>query len=383
MDSSLARSLIQLSYALILACLFAACGGSGSNNDDKAPNPTPEAVLAISSLPRLEPTPATIDELITVLNEAFSLAYDAGARGQMTTKHWYELEPQSGNYDEEIFDSLNSAIDNAMTHDMQQFVGLQLINTTQREMPADLTDAAFDDTRVIQQFELLLDKLLDANPGKIRYLSIGNEVDVYLRAHPEEWTPYKSFFTAIVAYVHEKAPAIEVGVTATAEGALTLSTAELQDLNDVSDVVMLTYYPLDFAGDGTVSVRAPESPDNDFSAMIDFAGDKKVVLQEVGYPASALNTSSQTLQASFVEHVFSAWKQHAEQIPFLNYFVLHDFTQQTCDEYTLYYGMAGFQNAESFSAYLCSLGLRGADGTPKAAWNTLLQQTQQADFITR
>lgn len=377
------QGLLPVLCSAMMAIAIAGCGGSsGGDDDEKTSAPQDhQAIMSISALPRLKPEPATSQQVIEVFLEAFSLTYDAGARGQMTTFHWKALEPQVGNYNTQELTSLSDAIDNAISHDMAQFIGIQMINTNQREMPAEFATADFDDPAVIAQFKLLLDRVVTPNAGKIKYLSIGNEVDAYLRAHPAEWASYKMFFDAAVDYAHTLDPDIQVGVTATAEGALTLSTTQLQQLNENSDVVILTYYPIDFAGDGTVTVRTPQSPAVDFTEMLGFAGDRPLILQEVGYPASPLNSSSENMQSQFIESVFSAWRDNAENIPFLNFFVLHDFTAQMCAEFTSYYGAAGLANAESFGAYLCTLGLRKDDGTPRAAWDTLLQQVEIADFV--
>jgi len=368
------------------ALTIAGCGGSGGSNDDDTPAPpanASHAVMSISALPQLTnpvPTPETV---VDIFLAAFDLAYNAGARGQMTTYHWNDLEPHSASYDASKLESLNGAITNALTHDMTQFVGIQMINTNQREMPAEFASSAFDDTTVITRFNLLLDRVIRPNIGKIKYLSIGNEVDAYLRAHPTEWAKYKVFYDAAVEHAHSLDPAILVGVTATAEGALALSVRDLQNLNEHSDVIILTYYPIDFAGDGAVTVRTPQSPATDFPAMLHFAGTRPLVLQEVGYPASPLNHSSEAMQSAFIENVYAAWRENAGDIPFLNFFVLHDFTAQMCADFTRYYGAAGLGNSTSFGAYLCSLGLLKDDGTPRQAWATLQQQNEQAPFIAR
>jgi len=375
--------LMPVFFAAVLT--IAACGsGGGNDNDTTAPpaNP-PQAVMSISALPQLTNPVPTPENVVEIFLAAFNLAYDAGARGQMTTFHWNDLEPQVGNYDAHELESLNGAITNAISHDMTQFVGIQMINTNQREMPAEFSNSAFDNATVMTRFNLLLDRVITPNIGKIKYLSIGNEVDAYLRAHPAEWAKYKTFYDAAVEHAHSLDPDILVGVTATAEGALTLSTSPLQDLNEHSDVIILTYYPIDFSGDGTVTVRTPQSPATDFPDMLNFAGTRPLVLQEVGYPASPLNNSSEAMQSAFIESVYDTWRSNAADIPFLNFFVLHDFTAQMCAEFTSYYGAAGLGNSESFGAYLCTLGFRRDDGTPRQAWSTLQQQTEQADFIVK
>jgi hypothetical protein len=48
---------------------------------------------------------------------------------------------------------------------------------------------------------------------------------------------------------------------------------------------------------------------------------------------------------------------------------MHDFTPAMCDQFAQYYGDP---NDASFKAYLCTIGLRQDDGTPKAAWNAFV-----------
>jgi len=271
---------------------MSACG-SGGETTPAQPTATKPGVLAISALPRLDPFPATAAQYVALATEAFDLVYGAGARGQMTTFTWSALEPTQGTYDASKFGDLAAAIDQAQSHAMTQFVGIQIINTTAREVPADLAGQAFDSPAVTSRFRSLLDRVVAPNRGKIRFLSIGNEVDAYLRANPAQWANYKRFYADATQYAHSLDPAIQVGVTGTADGALTLSATELQDLNAGSDVMILTYYPLQSDASGTITVRDPGVVAGDFNRMLQFAGGRRLVMQEVGYPASTLNSSSE------------------------------------------------------------------------------------------
>ena len=67
---------------------------------------------------------------------------------------------------------------------------------------------------------------------------------------------------------------------------------------------------------------------------------------------------------------FAAWRRAAKRIPFLNFVLLHDLRASECEEIAGYYGR---QEHRSLKDFLCSLGLRRADGTPKAAWTSLLK----------
>ena len=365
----------------LLACVMvlpAGCGGGGTSDTLVIPVLPPGGtarVLSISAAPRLDPFPTTPQAYVSLATEAFDLAYNAGARGQLSTATWRELEPGASGFDAEKVGNLESAIAQSQRYRLTQFVGIQLINTSVRELPADLANQAFDSPQVMSRFRALLDRLITPNRGKIKYLSIGNEVDAYLRAHPAEWAAYKRFYQDAARYARSLDPAIKVGVTGTADGALTQSAVELRDLNTDSDVLILTYYPLVFDAFSGVSVRDPGVVATDMPRMLALAGARPLLLQEVGYPASALNNSSPAMQAEFMRQVFVAWQQAGDRLPFLNVFMLHDFTQAMCDDFAVYYQLPG---SPSFKAFLCSLGLRTARGAPRAAWGALLDEVRKS-----
>ncbi len=184
-------------------------------------------------------------------------------------------------------------------------------------------------------------------------------------AHPDERKPYQQFYEAALVYVHQTAPWIKVGVTATFSGTL-LAHDQVADLNAISDVYIMTYYPLK----GDFGVRSPDSPLSDFPQMVKWAGDKPLLLQEVGYPAAGSLGSSEAIQADFVRNVFKAWDTDARHIPFLSYFALGDFSDDLCKTLASYYGLPDQQN---FYDYLCTLGLLKVDGTPRQAWQAFVE----------
>ena len=106
--------------------------------------------------------------------------------------------------------------------------------------------------------------------------------------------------------------------------------------------------------------------------MVELAGDRPVVLKEVGYPSSPLLGGSEHDQAQFVSNVFLAWCEEGEDIPFLSYFALHDNSSQLAEERVVYYGLD--VDAEKLAALISSLGLRFADGTPKESWQVLVDE---------
>jgi hypothetical protein len=317
----------------------------------------PGQVLGMAMNPRMIPTP----ELSDYLN-GFVLAHNAGVNGNAYTETWSAFEPAAGAF----------ALDQYVT-DMNGYLrfypdtvllGIQVLNTTDKETPPDLLDVPFDDPRMLERFKALIDAMLPQLNQRVLYLSIGNEVDVYLSTH-DEWDAYTVFYDGAVEYVHQVAPQLQVGVTVT-YGGLRDFPAQVERLNERSDVVILTYYPLGAA----FTADDPDAPLIDFPKMVEASGGRPVILQEVGYPSAELLDGSEPEQAQFVRSVFAAWAAAGNAIPFLDFFLLHDLTEDFCDELEVYYGL----EHPNFHAYLCTLGLRRADGTPKLAWDTFVEE---------
>ncbi len=344
-------------FAGFAFALFLGCG-----SDSAAPG-AHGRVLSISTDPPQIPPP-TLDDF----KAAADLAYNAGARGQLLTATWRELEPTPGAID---VSQLVSQLDYGGSREATIYVGIQVINTVAKEVPPDLADSAFDAATTRARFHALLDAVAAALPARITYLSLGNEVDGYLQS-TNQWTEYRTFYEDALDYAHAKMPGVKVGVTGGYDGVVGSLHAQMALLNTRSDAIMLTYYPI-----GTnFQVDAPTSARAAFPAMLAAAGSKPVVIQELGYPASPLLGSSDAKQAAFFTDAIEQWSIiDGARMPYVNLFLLHDFTQAECDAFGDYYGIP---NNAQFEAYLCTLGLRLADGTPRPAWDAVIVAARNA-----
>lgn len=339
------------------ASLLIACAGCGGSSGTSSPPPPDHRVLGLAANPRGVPPPTQQDYL-----DAVNLAINAGARGIVETNTWSSLEPAPGQY---ALQNLQNDLTFQAQEGFEIYLGIQVINTVPKEVPADLMNVAWDDPQMKARFHSLLDAIRPLLNSHVAFLSIGNEVDVYLTQHPSEWVAYESFFEDALSYVHQTMPGIAAGVTTTFGGASGAGSANVAALNTKSDVWMLTYYPL---GAGYV-VEPAQSPVTDFQTMLGLAGTKNVVLQEVGYPSAAILSSSEANQAAFVTAFFQAWQTAGQRIPFLSFFLLHDLTPDVCAQLNAYYQVPP---DAAFQAYLCTLGLRRDDDTVKASWQAFL-----------
>lgn len=363
----------RLFIAVITCCvLLGGCGGSGDDDDIASTGGSGDSVpgvFSISAYHYTDPPPANDQELLQRYLEARDLVESTGANGQFQSYHWADLEPITGQYDQsklqEFADTMESAEDRGLT----QLVGLQVINTVTREVPQGLENTAWDNPAMVQAFTDLLDQLLPHLQGRVRYLSIGNEVDSYfVNSRVTELPAYQSFFNSVRSHLNARLAGVDVGITVTAKGWLGSDVQNWLDLTERHDVLITTYYPLDSDYD----VEPANSPAADFPELLSYAGNRDLVIQEVGYPSSIGNNSSETLQSEFVRQVFNAWQDADGQITFLNWFLLHDFSTDLVDDFVDYYG----EDDPGFRAFLDSLGLRNRDNTNKLAWSTLLNETR-------
>lgn len=404
------RGAAALAGALLLAALLlSGCGGGGGSADGAATAsassftggggagsvpPATDAsaevlalrpgVLSVSTSPRLDPAPVDAADAAARATEAVMLPYLAGARGLLLAHTWRDLEPAPGQYSAERLAQLREALTASRANGLTPYLALQVIDTHVKAVPADLADTPFDDPRLRQRLRALLDVVVGGQGGLLPYLAIGNEVDAYLAGRPVEASAYLTMFREAVAHVHALDPAVRVGVSGIAATATATDVASrpgaalLQALLAASDVAMLTYYPVQTQADGAVQVRPTAEVAEDFRRMLAWAGDKPLLLQEVGYPASAVVGSSAAQQAEFVQQVFRAWRRApAGRISYLNVFMLHDYPTALCDRQLAYYGLAA---TPGLHAALCSLGLREANGTARPAWDMLVQQARQAQL---
>ncbi len=315
-------------------------------------------MFAITANPRTIPAPRAAD-LVAAVDSSIAM----GSTGMLQAYAWSALEPDSARLNvQQLIDEVRYARSRGLT----VLLGIQTINTVKREVPSDLATVAWDDPRMLRRFERLLDALAPVL-GDVTYLSVGNEVAGHL-ASTRGWASYTRFMTQAVAATHRRAPAVQVGATMEYVEAAS-QTGSARALIAESDVAMFTLYPFNL---GSFTVAPPTIAGVLFDNMLVLAGTKSVVLQELGYPASPLNGSSEARQAAFFIDAIAAWRTRRDRMPFVSLFLLHDLPAQQCADLGVYYNLS---NQPSFISFLCTLGLRRTDGTAKPAWNAVRTAT--------
>lgn len=295
-------------------------------------------------------------------------AKSIGASGMQLTFPWVALEPDAGQMD---LDFLDFALGFYRDRDVFLVLSIPTIDTVSKLIPADLEQLPMNDPQVIARFETLLQSILALAGPELRYLVIGNEVNIFLGGQPQQqWDEFDAFIDAGAAVVNAQAPEIDVGISVTFGG---IPDPRIDQLIADMDVAFLTYYFIgnDFGGTPADNVRT------DIDAMIAVAGDKPLILKEFGYPTGEATGGTVEGQAEFIREAFTAWDEHATSFPVLTMSRMFDGVRTDCEQTATAYGFAG---DEAFIQFLCTLGIRDAQGNPKPAWDELASQLAVRGF---
>lgn len=308
---------------------------------------------------------------------AFALGRSIGMSVAPLTLHWSDLEPHPGQYTDSI-----PLIMNLFFPAQGIPVALELspIQALDRALPSDLHDRSFSDPEVIQRFRALLDRLHTQAP-EVEYFNLvfGNEIDLYLNAHPTEWPDYQVFYDSARLYAKQLwGPELPVGVEATFGSLTGAARSQLQELNTHSDHIAFSFYPLQ----SDFSVRDPSVFGTEMDKVLDLYPDRLLSIDETGYQTSELCNSSEARQAEYITEVFRWWDEHAEQVPYLAFLWLTDLSSADTENFVQLYGLAGQPGAALFAEYLRTLGLRtyAEDGADKEGFRRLSAELEKRNW---
>jgi len=329
---------------------------------------------------------------------AFGKATDVGIQQVGLALDWRDIEVQPGVYSNPYLSTANEFYPKK---NVALNLTLRPINNTHKSVPDDLKLVAFDNAQMILRFQKLLDYVF-SQTDKLTFSSIviGSEFDVYLRkpAAPQAmrvlspsalttladtpqlpdisssgtpWSQYGVFFNSISQYIKTRKPGVKVALEATYPGLVGASKEELKTLNQLSDLVGVSYYPLE----SDFSVKDPAVVAADFRTLASIYPNKTIYFYQLGYPSSTVLNSSEDKQAQFIEAVFNAWDTYATQIGMIDFTYLTDCSEQEIANEAKYYGLT--QN-NAFSEFLRTLGLRRYpnSGEDKPAYLALKQNSK-------
>jgi len=285
-------------------------------------------------------------------DSCFTLCYNLGMRSADFPFSWNMFEPAPSKYDLTLADELNAF---STIFPIAMNISLSPIATNNRTMPADLSALPFNSPILIHRYEIVLDSVFEHIKNvNLFTFRIGIEFDVYLGTDTVMWQQYIEFFDSVAAYARLRRPGIRIACEATYDGMTTYARDHVLAINQNCDVIGVSYYNLN----SDFTVKLPVYIHTAFNTVVNLFPAKPIYFVELGYPSSVICKSSYSMQAQFIDEIFSAWDSAASHVVAINFLQLHDFSPQLVQYYSSFYRIQD----TIFKEYLGSYGLRTYPG---------------------
>lgn len=294
---------------------------------------------------------------------------DAGAGFFNLSASWAELEPERGVYD---FSSIRRQMAWAEELGLDAVFTLKTVDTTVRRTPQDLSESAWDDPEMLSRLAALLEALSGEFGSRVKWVNLGNEVNVYFSGKPGELDAFTRLYRAGAERLEQLKPGVLAGLVF-AYDVLRLDDTGFRELVEPLKQVSFTYYGAQssFVQNRTVLVqREAGEVALDFADMRAAAGGRQVLLTEVGHSSSPFIGSNEATQAEFYAAAKEQIRLGGGWLAGANFFLLSDIHPAVVRQFSQYY----FDGHSSpFVAWLGSLGTRDIFGRAKPANAVLLE----------
>jgi hypothetical protein len=366
-------------------------GGNGGSSDSGANDASGDALVdgvapdasAASVRVGVVPTPKSVDGGVTPLDEklAHLEVISVGSRGVSLIRRWDALYDDPVTPAADAWKDLGDLSQLYRDADRRLLVCLALVDRTLDARPNGL--GGWKDASTLAAVDALIDKTYATFGDELYALSFGNEVDRWLaKASKTDRADGVALLEHAVGYAenHPSKPAgALVGVSFGLDAVVDKTLPEVQQLIDASNAVVVSYAPLD----ASFQAKSPSTAASDLDALSQAlaapdagdAGDageagapRPVLLQEIAYPSSPDAKSSEDQQRAFYDNLFQALSTRRDRFPFVVVRGLHDAAPAECAADAVALGVGTNPTAV---AARCSLGLRTADGTGKAALSSV------------
>jgi len=311
--------------------------------------------------------PATTDSMAARWDDAI----DAGMSVCRLQIDWPELEPSPNTYDQANFEQRLLDMKN---QGLQPFLLISAYDSNGPGVPDDLSGKKFDDPKLIQRFNNLMDWVI---PLLVEYdgflISVSNEADNAFGEVPGLHNEILTFLQEVKEHVREINKNMAVTVTF-AEGSLDEDKPGIDKILAACDVACFNFYgaksqftsPLYYVAQTEGEIKS------DIQRMLDVSGEKNIVIQELGmYSGNTSLNSSQEIQRNFFEVFFTKMKNE-ERIKAAFNFQLVDWSPEATEILAQALEDEGMPQdfIGQFSESLETIGLINYDtGMRKKAWN--------------
>ncbi len=243
------------------------------------------------------------------------------------------------------------------------------VHMDQKHLPEYLKGKRFNDPYFLERWQKYLEAFLPRYGDYIDYLNIGNEVNNYFGKHYSEWGDYLEFFRQGEKVIRRLKPKIKVGIV------LVESRRESfwKQVEPYCDHMGITYYtPCSAFGKSPTAEALDKNHYKYFGRTLNealrVAGDKKILITEIGCATHRDIDSSPALQVQFVKALFEWLAGKEDRILGMSWLAPTDWPYEATQKALKGYLDPAVLQHESFMKYLTSLGLKYEDGREKPGY---------------
>jgi hypothetical protein len=322
--------------------------------------------------------PSNPPETTDSIEDRWDEAVQAGMQIGRLQIDWPELEPQPGVYDKEALENRLKEYDE---QNLQTFLLISAYDSEDPVVPSDLEGLKFNDPELIDRFNKLMNWVI---PMLVEYngyiISISNEADNSFGELPNLHNEILTFLKEVKTHIHSINENMAVTVTI-AEGNLGIGKPGIKEIVKECDVACWNFYGSEFIAEAPYYLPQDEAEiRKDIQRMLDYSGEKQIVIQELGmWSGSDVLSSSNEIQRKFFEIFFSEMKKE-DRIRAAYVFQLVDWSPEVTDMF-----LQLFEGEElppvfidALAESLKTIGLiRYSDGKRRPAWNEFIKWLEE------
>ncbi|MEM7374994.1 MAG: beta-galactosidase [Bacteroidota bacterium] len=355
------KTLRFLSLLLLGTMLIAACKkdqiSPGDNNCT-----TINLNQDIPTIPKLGLAPTykgefnqwTTDNIV----QSIDLSHQLGTQVVHYGFRWNEIQPTTDQFEWVYPDSVMNAITN---NGQKASIILHTINTSDiDDIPEDMRFQGFTEPTFASMYQQLVLEFLDRYNGKIDYLWLGNEVDVYFHENPTEIPDYVQFFNNSRTIIKNAYPELDVGMIFTYHDALNNGTTDIYHEFSKADILGFSLYEQFLSNSPNKYQQRVE----ELLALTENIG-PKIAITETTWSSSGFKGSVEK-QEIFIEQALSALKANHSKLEFFTFYGTYDFARS-------YVELSGFSDTEIVN-WLSTLSFIAETGEPKSSYCTFVER---------
>jgi len=314
--------------------------------------------------------PQNIDDI----EKSYKVAAASGIGRTNLYVHWYQLEPEKGNFDWRMTDIMMKLNEK---YNLKTTLFFSVINADRLGPFPPWMDRQVLGKSLEQETIRTLNEIL-SRYNNIDYVIFAGDIDYHFQRATGSIPIYKDFFNNVSQEIKSNHPNVKIGNTMSLENIINKGmepdgTFELTPQLEMGDFIALSYKPTDIVGDID---RTPQEAIDDLKQALEIFPSYNIGFFEVSWSTSDFVDGNSNQQSQFIKSSLEFFEENESRIEFFTLSRLYDKPKGACVSQDIEsIGGSGFASneyrLERIDEYVCNSGLIDTNENPKPAWTQL------------